>query len=83
MPSFKILSVYFFPGPRYSYQKWLQSCSTVKFAEQNSRFNLSQSEFVWDVTFQNSECLFLFLDPNIVTKNGPQRSYQNSTVKFS
>jgi hypothetical protein len=36
-------------GPQYSYQKWHQVCSTVKFAEQNLRFNLSKSKFVWGV----------------------------------
>jgi hypothetical protein len=40
--NFKILSIFLACGPQYSYQKCHQICSTVKFAEQNSRFNLSQ-----------------------------------------
>jgi hypothetical protein len=36
MSNSKIVSI--FSGPQYSYQKWHQVCSTVKFAEQNSRF---------------------------------------------
>jgi hypothetical protein len=49
MSNFKILSIFLVPGPQYNYQKWHQVCSTVKFAEQNLRFNLSWSKFVWGV----------------------------------
>jgi hypothetical protein len=41
MSNFKILSILLVPGPQYSYQKWHQVCSTVKFAQQNLRFNPS------------------------------------------
>jgi hypothetical protein len=60
MSNFKILSIFMISEPQYSYQKCHLIWSTTKFAEQNSRFNLSWSEFVWEVypkdfKFQNSE----------------------------
>jgi hypothetical protein len=52
-------------GPQNSYQKCLQMCFRVKLAQQNSSFNPSQSEFLWEVPLgrQISKFWVFFLVP--------------------